>query len=376
MIERLHYTTIKERTFQGKVILLLGPRQVGKTTVVRAVAQAIDIDYLYLNADEPDVPQLLSGKSSTELKALIGDRKLVLLDEAQRIEDIGLRLKLLVDRYPEIQLLVTGSSSLELSNRAQEPLTGRKFEYQLYPLCYAELEQHFGVLETNRLVEDRLLYGGYPEIVTAPGEQRIERLKTLASSYLYKDILALQDVRKPELLARLLQALAFQIGSQVSYQELSRLLRVDNQTIERYVDLLEKAFVIFRLGSFSRNLRTELKRSKKIFFWDTGIRNALISNFQPMALRQDKEALWENYLVAERLKINHYQKRYANTYFWRTHAQQELDYLEERDGRLYAFEFTWNPKKKKRIPASFLTGYPGAVTQVVDRENFRDFLRP
>lgn len=374
LIPRLLAPKILDRLGRGKAILVLGPRQVGKTTLIRDLLQQAGLPYLYLNGDEPDIPQQLSGKTSTELKALIGRHRLVVIDEAQRVRDIGLVLKLFTDQIPDVQVIATGSSALELANETQEPLTGRKFEYHLFPLAYAEWEDHLGIIEAQRLLSHRLVYGFYPEIVTAQGDEE-ELLKLVASSYLYKDMLRWQDIRKPDLLQRLLQALAFQVGSEVSYHELGQLIGADNQTVSRYLDLLEQSFVIFRLGSFSRNLRNELKRSRKIYFWDNGIRNALISNFNPPQLRQDIGALWENFLVSERMKINHYQGRTVNAYFWRTHAQQEIDYVEERGGYLYAYEMGWNPQGKKRIPATFLSAYPGSTGQVLTRDHFRAFVR-
>jgi uncharacterized protein len=373
MIERLLTDTIEARLGKGKAILLLGPRQVGKTTLTRSLLAKNDPDYLYLNGDEPDVPDLLSHRGSRALLDLFGRHRNVLIDEAQRVPDIGLSLKLVVDTAPDIQLIVTGSSSLELANTVNEPLTGRKYEYLLFPLAYAELIAHYGPLEARRMLDQRLIYGNYPEVVMARGDEE-ELLKLIAGSYLYRDLLYLEDIRRPELMKRILQALAFQVGSQVSYHEIAQLVGADNQTVERYIDLLEKAFIIFRLGSFSRNLRNELKRSRKIYFWDNGIRNALISNFNPPDLRQDIGPLWENYLVSERQKINHYHNRTVNAYFWRTRQQQEIDYLEEASGQLRGYEFTWNPRKRKKIPPAFLRAYPDSTVSVVTRDNFADFV--
>ena len=355
------------------MILLLGPRQVGKTTLVREIAETSGQPYLYLNGDNANVPELLRDRNAVSLKQVLGSNQLVILDEAQNIDEVGLKLKLLIDSYPEVQLLVTGSSSLDLSHGVNESLTGRKYEYNMYPVAYAELVSDMGLLDARATLERRLIYGSYPEVINYPDEQE-EVLLTLSSSYLYKDLLNLQDIRRVDLLRKILQAIAFQVGSEVSYTELGRTVQADNQTVERYIDLLEQAFIIFRLPSLSRNLRNEIKRGRKIYFWDNGIRNALISNFIPFSLRQDKGALWENFLVSERQKRNHYSRYFANSYFWRTHAQKEIDYVEERNGMLTAFEFKWSPKKRMSIPATFSKAYPNSTFEVITNENFLPFV--
>jgi predicted AAA+ superfamily ATPase len=372
-VSRLIEHRIAERIGQGKVILVFGPRQSGKTTLMHAVAEKSGMDPLWLSGDEPDIRGLLAEATSTRLKSLLGGKRLVIIDEAQRIANIGITLKLCADTLPDIQIIATGSSAFELAGVTSEPLTGRKYEYHLYPLSFGELAAHHGMLEEKRLLEHRLVFGLYPEPATRPGEER-ELLSLLAESYLYKDIFALGIVKKPALLERMVQALALQIGSEVSYQELGQLIGADKETVERYIDLLEKAYVLFRLPSFSRNLRNELKKSRKVYFWDTGIRNAVIRNFNPLHLRQDTGALWENFLVAERLKANHYAGRDANQWFWRTHAQQEIDYLEERDGVLSAWEFKWRATRPPRIPNSFLKAYPGCRTGYVTAETVETFL--
>lgn len=372
-VSRLIESRIAERIGKGKVILVFGPRQSGKTTLMRAVTEKSGIDPLWLSGDEPDIRGLLAEATSTRLKSLLGGKRLVIIDEAQRIANIGVTLKLCADTLPDVQIIATGSSAFELAGVTSEPLTGRKYEYHLYPLSFGELAAHHGLLEEKRLLEHRLIFGLYPEPATSPGEER-ELLSLLAESYLYKDIFALGIVKKPALLDRMVQALALQIGSEVSYQELGQLIGADKETVERYIDLLEKAYVLFRLPSFSRNLRNELKNNRKVYFWDTGIRNAVIRNFNPLHLRQDTGALWENFLVAERLKANHYAGRDANRWFWRTYAQQEIDYLEERDGVLSAWEFKWRASRPPRIPKSFLTTYPGCQTGYVTAETVETFL--
>ena len=373
MINRVHESTIITKLFKGKTIILLGPRQSGKTTLLQKINNEIDVPTIWFNADEPDVRQMLSNTTSTRLKSLIGNNTLVIIDEAQRIENIGLTLKLINDNYPAIQLIASGSSSFELANLINEPMTGRKWEFYLYPLSIAELSDHNGILEENRLLEDRLIFGCYPDVVNHQ-QQRRDILIQLTDSYLYKDILTWENLKKPVKLENLLRALAFQIGAEVSYNELGKTCGLDSQTVERYIDLLEKSFIVFRLGALSRNLRNEIKKSRKIYFYDLGIRNSIINNFNEPVLRNDIGQLWENFLVAERLKYNHYRNIHVNAYFWRTHNQQEIDYIEERDGKLYAFEFKWSDSKKKKLPISFRKAYPNSDFQIISKENYTDFL--
>jgi len=339
MISRILVDRLRQKLFKQKAIIVLGPRQVGKTTLLKNLAFDPD-EILWMNADEIDVQQTLSEVSSGSFKALLGKKKIFIIDEAQRIENIGLKLKLITDNLPDIQIIATGSSSFDLANRINEPLTGRKCEYNLYPLSYQELVEHHGMLSENRLHEHRLVYGYYPEAISNPGEEE-ERLKLICHSYLYKDVLLWERLHKTDKLVRLLQALAHQIGSQVSFNELAEMCSMDPKTVEKYVNLLEQAFVIFRLPSFSRNLRNELKSSRKIYFYDNGIRNAIINNFNPIALRSDAGFLWENFLVSERLKFNSYNLLNKNSFFWRTVNQQEIDLIEEYVGQLHAYEFRY-----------------------------------
>ena len=374
MVEREILNLIKERFFQKKAIILVGPRQVGKTTLLNQIIEENkQSETLFLNCDEPETLQILENVSSTELKNLIGNKKIILIDEAQRVEKIGITLKLITDNIPNIQLIVTGSSAFDLRSRLNEPLTGRKFEYQLYPFSTAELINATSLLEEKRLLEQRMIYGMYPDVVNnSTSAQKI--LIELSNSYLFKDILMYKDIRNPDVLTKLLTALSLQLGNEVSYNELGNTIGVKSETVERYVELLEKVFIIFRLQSLSRNLRNELKKSRKIYFYDNGVRNALIQNFKSLELRTDTGALWENFMVVERKKYLEYNEIYSNTYFWRTHTQQEIDYIEERDGMLYAFEFKWNEKKKAKIPNSFAEAYPQYEFQCINRTNYLEFI--
>jgi len=373
MITRKLLYSINDAMFSGKVIIITGPRQVGKTTLAHAVADGSGVDYKWFNADEPDVRSWLTNPTSTRLRQLFGSSRLVIIDEAQRITNIGITLKLAAENIPEAQVIATGSSSLELAGGMNEPLTGRKKEFTLFPLSFGELCADRSLIEERRLLEQRMVFGYYPEVVNNPGRET-EILNSLTESYLYKDILSLEQVRKPLLVEKIVQALAFQTGSEVSFNEVGRTVGADNQTVERYVDLLEKVFVVFSVRSFSRNLRNELKKSRKIYFYDNGIRNSIIRNFNPLMLRNDSGALWENFLVTERMKHLHYRGINYGKYFWRTSSQQEIDYIEEKDGSISGFEFSWTERKKKKIPATFLNAYPESKTEIITRENYTDFL--
>ena len=371
MIERIAVKQLQDSLFKRKVIMLLGARQTGKTTLLKDLVSKTK-NSLWLNGDEYDIHERFKKPSSSSLKALIGNSKLVVIDEAQKIENIGIGLKLLYDTYPEVQLIVTGSSAFELNNKTSEPLTGRKIEMHLFPLSTAEMVAHTSELEEQRNLAHRLVYGMYPEIVTKQGNEK-EMLKFLADSYLFRDILMLDSIKKPEKLVSLLQALAFQIGAEVSYNELGNFVGLDSKTVESYINLLEKSFVIFRLNSLNRNLRNELKLSKKIYFYDNGVRNALISNFQILEGRQDIGKLWENFIVMERMKYNQYTKNYLNKYFWRTKDQQEIDYIEEQNGRLNAYEFKWGSMQKARFSKTFTNAYPIGETKVITGDNYMEF---
>lgn len=372
MIDRYLTNSAKERMWRGKAIIVFGARQVGKTTMLKMLLHGRD-DVLWLNGDEQDVRDMFDGVSSTSFKAVLGKNKIVVVDEAQRISNIGLSLKLIVDNMPDVQVLATGSSSFDLQSKVNEPLTGRKYEYCMYPLSFSELVSNHGLLEEKRLLAHRMIFGSYPDVVNSAGDE-VEVLNELANSYLYRDILTFDKIKKSDRLVKLLQALAYQIGSEVSYNELGQLCGLDSKTVENYVTILEKSFIIFRLGSFSRNLRNELKYSRKIYFWDCGIRNAVIGDLKMIESRTDAGALFENYMVSERLKKLGYEKSYAKSYFWRTSAKQEIDYIEEKDGQLSAYEFKWDLKRKASMPLSFSRAYPDVEFKVISRDNFETML--
>lgn len=373
MINRYIEAQITEALLKNKIVHIPGPRQVGKTTLIKKMRNTFPKPTLFLNGDETDVRELFNNPTSTALKSLIGNNKCLIIDEAQRIKDIGIVLKLIYDNIPDVKIVVSGSSSFDLANKINEPLTGRKIELFLYPLSFYELSLHTSLIEEKRLLENRLIYGYYPEVINNQGDEK-EVLKGLADSYLYKDLFAIEFIKKTGVIEKLLQALALQIGSEVSFNELSKLLGIDNQTVERYINYLEQSYIIFRLSSLSRNSRNEIKKGKKIYFYDNGIRNSLIKNFVPLELRLDKGELWENFLLSERMKYNQRNKIWTNTYFWRTHSQSEIDYLEELNAKFYTYEFKWAKKKKAKSPKPFSNNYPNNEFQIINSENYTDFI--
>ena len=373
MIHRTLENIITPLLETRKAIVIMGARQVGKSTLLSQMLSDRS-DVMWLNGDDPDVQALFSQMTSTRIRTILASSRILVIDEAQRIADIGLRLKLITDQVPGVQVIATGSSSFELASMVIEPLTGRKREFHMFPLTFSEMVAHSNLLEELRLLPHRMVYGYYPEVVCTPGSERTV-LKELSDSYLYRDILSLEGISKPDKLVKLLQALAFQIGNQVSYNEIGQLVGLDPKTVERYVDILEKSFVIFRLGSFSRNLRNELKNSRKIYFWDLGIRNAVIGNFTQIESRTDVGSLWENFVIAERIKRLAYQGSFAQYWFWRTQQQKEIDYIEEEDGQLRAYEFKWNNHKANtKCPSSFANAYPMMTFQTITPENVDGFL--
>ncbi|HYX07771.1 MAG TPA: ATP-binding protein [Bacteroidales bacterium] len=364
---------IQPYLFKNKTLLIYGARQVGKTTLVHSLVRKYKDQTLFLNGDDADVRDIFNQVSSTRLKPIIGQYKIVVIDEAQRIPETGLVLKIIHDNFPNIQLIATGSSAFELANKIKEPLTGRKLEFKLFPVSFNEMVKFHGFLTEKRLIEHRMIYGSYPDIVLNPGMEN-KLLKSLASSYLYKDLLMLEYIQKPVLLEKLLKALALQISNEVSYNELARLVDSDRGTVEKYIDLLEKAFIIFRLHGLNKNVRNEIKKGKKIYFYDNGIRNAVIGNFLPTNSRTDVGALWENYIISERVKYNHNNDIDFNCYFWRTTQQQETDYVEEINSEFTAFEFKWNPNKKGFLSKTFSKAYPVKTFKTISPKNIESFL--
>jgi len=348
MYKRILEQTITKRFFKGKIIIIVGPRQTGKTTLSLKLIERIDKkDIRLFNCDNPSDREQLANKDLEFLKQLIGNAKLIFIDEAQKVENIGETLKLLVDFYKKKkQIIATGSSSLNLLDNTQESLTGRKYVYQIFPLTLQEIYPDKNYLKVIKELENLIIFGSYPEVVSLPSfEEKKELLKELASSYIYKDILGFQDIKSPDVLVKLLKALALQVGSEVSYNELSNTVDIDKKTIERYVQLLEKNFVIFRLKPFTKNKRREISKLKKIYFYDTGIRNAIINDFNFLDSRKDTGFLWENFMIAERMKFRYYNKIDAEQYFWRTYDGSEIDLIEEKSGKLNGYEFKWNPKR-------------------------------
>ncbi|NJO90799.1 MAG: ATP-binding protein [Chloroflexia bacterium] len=366
-------TKIEENLFKGKIIILYGARQVGKTTLTREIIKKHD-NARYINCELIQYRTSLETTNSEFLKDFLGNYKLVILDEAQSVKNIGMTLKIIVDTYPNIQIIATGSSSFDLANKLSEPLTGRSRIYRLYPFSWQEILPYSDLPTMVSKVETLLRFGSYPEVYGKPEELAIENLSNIASNYLYKDILHFENLKRPDILINLLRALALQIGHEVSYNELSNLLKENINTIIRYIELLEKAFVIYRLPSFSRNLRSEISRGQKIYFYDLGIRNSLINNFNKLELRNDIGGLWENFCVIERLKRNENNRRFVNTYFWRTYQQKEIDYLEEAEGAYRCFEFKYNLRRKSKYPKEFIETYENSSFETITKENFYKFI--
>jgi uncharacterized protein len=360
----------------GKVLVLFGPRQVGKTTLVHDLIPSVPMRSKYVNADELIYREALASQDRQRLGEVLGDAELLIIDEAQRVPDIGLNLKILVDNFPHAAILATGSASFDLANKISEPLTGRKLTFNLYPASYHELQGSIGVLEARDQLERWMVWGGYPTIVTTDNPVLRERLLgELVGSYLYRDLLELEGIRRADKIVALLRLLAFQIGQEVSLAELASNLAMNRQTIERYLDLLEKVFVIFKVGGFSRNLRKEVTKNSRYYFYDNGVRNSLIQNFNLLILRNDIGQLWENFLWIERRKANQNAGRLVNTYFWRTYDQKEIDCLEEHGGKLFGYEFKWQGGGiRQATRMEFLTAYPGSELITINQQNFEDFL--
>ena len=372
MIQRILKNKIVKKWNDKKVIVVTGSRQVGKTTLLMDICREKG-EFLLLNGDDATTQNLLSDFSKKKWESIIGKHTTIFIDEAQRIQNIGLGVKIIYDQLPHVKVILSGSSAIDLNSEIKEPLTGRKWEFSMYPISWEELVDHSNFIEAQSDLENRLVFGMYPEVIMNDADKK-DILMELSSSYLYKDLLEYDGIRNPKLLSDLLKALALQLGNEVSYNELAQLLQVDRATVEKYIDLLEKTFVIFKLQALNNNQRNEIKNSRKIYFYDNGVRNAILQNFNPLSLRNDVGALWENFLITERIKKSNYEKTYAFQYFWRTYYGQEVDFVESQNGNYHAFEFKWNEKKKVKLPLSFQKSYPEATFKVVNRQNFTDFV--
>ncbi len=372
MILRNLQDVIRKRIGSKKVVILLGARQTGKTTLLKNMITPAD-NAVWLNADNATVQAIFENFTVAGFTSFTGNCNIVIIDEAQQLKDIGKNIKQIYDSGITMQVIATGSSAFELRNKTNEPLTGRKWEYHLYPICFDELSKHTSIPAEVEQLERRLLFGCYPDIVENAGDEK-ERLQILTDSYLYKDVLMWQGILKPEKIIQLLKVLALQMGSEVNYNELGKQLQLSNDTIEKYITILEQAFVIFRMPSYSTNLKKELTKGKKIYFFDNGIRNALISDYRPVAVRQDIGALWENYIISELWKKNEYQLEYGTFYFWRTADQQEIDLIIEKNGMLFTSEIKWNPKAKAKLSKTFSNHYPNHQFEVIHKENYWQFL--
>ena len=358
----------------GKVVTIYGPRRCGKTTLLKKFLEKERRPYLFVSGEDITVQQFLGSRSVERLKGFVGKSKLVVIDEAQKVADIGLNLKLIVDHIEGVEVIATGSSSFDLARSVGEPLTGRKNTLRMYPLAQMEIMQVEQPVEVEAHLESRLIYGSYPEIVITNDDRERERyLKEIVSSYLYKDILELDGLRHSDKIVRLLQLLAFQIGGEISFSELGTQLGISKNTVERYLDLLEKAFVVYRLSGFSRNLRKEITKSPHYYFYDVGIRNALINNFNPLSMRDDVGMLWENYVITERMKKQEYLQMSSNNYFWRTYDKKEIDLVEDRGGVLYGYEVKWG-KGRARPPRDWSEAYKNSKYKVISRDNYLPFI--
>ena len=372
MITRVQSAKIEKAFFKGKAIIVSGARQVGKTTMLEHILQKFTDKLLTLDGDDIIIQQLLNRPNTQQIKQIIGDNRLVFIDEAQRISEIGLTSKIIIDQFKDVQLILSGSSSFDLYNKVNESLTGRKWTFNLWPVSWEEWQNHVGYVKAEQDVENRMVFGFYPDVLNHE-ENPGRVLAELADSYLYKDILMYEGLKKPSAIKKLLQALAYQVGSEVSFQELGQTTGIDPKTVNVYIDILEKAYIIFRLTPLSRNLRNEIKAKNKIYFYDNGIRNAVIGQLQPLAIRQDIGILWENFMVSERVKQLSINNSLRNYYFWRTTQQQEVDYIEEVNREFFAFEFKWSEKKKIKFPKTFSHNYK-AIEKGINRSNFREFV--
>lgn len=374
MIDRIYDKVIAEKVTPGKVVVVYGPRRVGKTTLISKFLQSYTGRYYLGTGEDRLLKEILESSDVKRIASIFNAYDLVVIDEAQHVHNIGLALKIMVDHIPCLNVLVSGSSSFDLSNKLGEPLTGRQRIMNLFPIAYMELDSTYGTMDSLSRIEELMVFGAYPEVIIADNiSEKIEYLSSLSNSYLFRDILELENIRNSSKLADLLKLIAFQLGHEVSLNELSNSLGIAKQTVERYLDLFEKAFIIKKVSGFSRNLRKEVTKTARYYFWDNGIRNTLINNFNPLNLRNDAGMLWENFLAIERLKKQAYQPLYSNNYFWRTYDHQEIDWVEEREGKLFGYEFKWG-KKKNKIPKAWATAYPQAEYSVINKENFPSFV--
>lgn len=376
-IHRVLLNNIKDRLKPNKVLILYGARRVGKTMLLKNLADELNSnEVLFLNGEDQFTISQFDDRSVSNYRQLINTKNYLFIDEAQYIPEIGRKLKLIIDEIDGLHIVVTGSSVFDLTNKLGEPLVGRQIQFQLFPLSQLELSQNENIIETHSRLEHRLIYGGYPELVhIQSNEEKQEYLESIVNSYLLKDILIFNGIKKADKLLDLLRLIAMQIGQEVSIEELaSNLKNISRNTVENYLDLLEKVFVIYKIGGFSRNLRKEIVKTSRYYFYDNGIRNAIIRNFNPLNFRMDIGQLWENYVMIERKKRNHYLRQSVNSFFWRTYDQQEIDLIEENSGQLNGYEFKWNPKKKPKSPKAWQKNYPEANYKVINKENYLNFI--
>lgn len=374
-IKRSLEDTLKKHLLPNKVLVILGARRVGKTELIKRILKDVVEKTLVLNGEDLDVHLLLENRSVRNYKQLLGETKLLIIDEAQAIPDIGIKLKLMIDSIDDLKIIATGSSVFDLENKLGEPLVGRSTILNMYPLAQLEFAPHETILDTKGHLNSRLIYGSYPELEQmSENEQKAAYLKEQVNSYLLKDILAFEGIKKQQKIVALLRLIAFRVGSEISIESIGKDLDLNKSTVNRYLDLLSKVFIIYNLSGFSRNLDNEITKKSKWYFYDNGIRNALINNFNPMELRDDQGKLWENYLISERIKYQAYERMHVANFFWRTHTQQEIDWVEDRGGNLHAYEFKWGMNKKSKVPALWEKNYPKATFQLVNQNNYLEFI--
>jgi len=359
----------------NKAVLLVGARRVGKTEFIKKFLGDVDEPYLLLNGDDIDSHDLLANRTASNYRRLLGETRLLVIDEAQNIPDIGMKIKLMLDTINGLRVIISGSSAFDINQQLGEPLVGRKMTIQLFPLSQIEYSQQETYVETRQKLEDRLIFGCYPELEQLSNQQeKIDYLIDQVNSYLLKDVLAFEGIRKRDVVVSLLRMIAFRLGSEISIEGIANELQMGKATVDKYLDLLSKAFVIHKVSGFSRNLDNEITKKNKWYFYDNGIRNALVRNFNSLQMRDDQGKLWENYLIAERLKKQEYRRLYSSNYFWRTHTKQEVDWVEEHDGNIEGFEFKWTVKRQPRTPALWVKAYPNSPVTVINPDNYLEFI--